>query len=39
VQVGPDGVASGGSMKGPTKCTNNDGCIKDRFEGPIVPGF
>ena len=39
VQVGPEGVASGGSMQGPTSCTNNNKCQNDRFEGPIVPGY
>jgi RHS repeat-associated protein len=38
VQVGPEGVASGGSMQGPTSCTNNNNCLKNRFEGPVVPG-
>jgi RHS repeat-associated protein len=38
VTLGPSGVASGGSMKGPTACTNNNKCQNNRFEGPIVPG-
>jgi RHS repeat-associated protein len=39
VQVGPDSVASGGRMQGPTSCTNNNKCQNNRFEGPIVPGY
>ena len=38
VQLGPDGVASGGSMQGQTQCTNNNKCANSRFEGPIIPG-
>ncbi len=38
VQLGPNGVASGGSTQGPTPCTNNNNCQNQRFEGPVVPG-
>jgi hypothetical protein len=38
VQLGPNGVASGGSMQGPTSCTNNNQCQNSRNEGPIVEG-
>jgi len=38
VQLGPNGVDSGGSMQGSTGCTNNNKCTDKRFEGPIAPG-